>query len=149
MSSVTTIALAALALAAPGALHAQQTTTSSTTATTPHVRGSAKLKAQAKISEDSARTIALAQVPNGDVKSSELEREHGKVVYSFDIAVAGQEGVEEVNVDARTGAVVGKEHESAKKEAAEEKKASHSKPGARKSRAKKSSAMHPDSTKSP
>ena len=148
MSSVTTIALAALALAAPGALHAQQTSSSSTTATTPHVRGSAKLKAQAKISEDSARTIALAQVPNGTVKSGELEREHGKVVYSFDIAVEGQEGVEEVNVDARTGAVVGKEHESAKKEAAEEKKGMH----AKKSSAKKSSRMHADSahaTKTP
>ena len=146
MKTIATLVLAA-ALAAPCALHAQQTTT--------QVKGSAKLRAQAKISEDSARTVALAQVPNGNVQSGELEREHGKLIYSFDIAVAGQEGVEEVNVDARTGAVVKHEHESAKKEAAEAKKeAAETKKAthARKASAKKSSAMHPDSvhaTKTP
>lgn len=77
---------------------------------------------QAKISQDSARAIALQRVPNATVKSEELEKEHGKLIYSFDLTVAGKTGVEEVNVDAMTGEVVSVEHESAKKEQAEAKK---------------------------
>jgi len=60
------------------------------------------------------------------VKSSELERENGKLIYSYDISVPGKSGVEEVNVNAIDGSVVGKMHESAKtekKEAAKEKTA--------------------------
>jgi len=85
----------------------------------------ATLQKEAKISEETARATALKQVPNGTVKSSELEREKGKLIYSFDISVPGKSGIEEVNVNAIDGSVVGKEHESAKtekKEAAAEKK---------------------------
>jgi uncharacterized membrane protein YkoI len=85
------------------------------------IKGSGKLKAQAKISGDSAKKVALAQVPNGKIQSAEIEREKGKLIYSFDVKVAGKAGVEEVNVDALTGAVVGKEHESAAAERAEAK----------------------------
>jgi uncharacterized membrane protein YkoI len=84
------------------------------------------LQKEAKISEETARETALKEVPNGTVKSSELEREKGKLVYSYDISVPGKSGVEEVNVNAVTGAVVGKTHESPateKKEAAQEAKA--------------------------
>jgi uncharacterized membrane protein YkoI len=56
------------------------------------------------------------------VRSEELEKEHGKLIYSFDIAVPGKSGVEEVNVDAITGKVVAKHHESAKDEQKEEAK---------------------------
>lgn len=86
----------------------------------------AALEKEAKISEATARATALAQVPNGTVKSSELEREKGKLIYSYDITVPGKTGIEEVNVNAIDGSVVGKEHEtpkSEKKEAAAEKKA--------------------------
>ena len=86
----------------------------------------AKLSKQAKISEDSAAVIARAKVPNGTIQSVELEQEKGKLIYSYDIKVAGTSGIEEVNVDAMDGTVVGVEHESAsgeKKEAAAEKKA--------------------------
>ena len=79
----------------------------------------AQLRAEAKISRDSAQKIALAQVPNGKVSKRELERENGTVVYSFDIKVKGQPGWEEVNVSAIDGSVVSKEHETAKQEAAE------------------------------
>lgn len=85
----------------------------------------ATLQAEAKVSEATARATALAQVPNGTVKSSELEREKGKLIYSFDITVPGKTGIEEVNVNAIDGSVVGKEHEtpkSEKKEAAAEAK---------------------------
>jgi uncharacterized membrane protein YkoI len=85
----------------------------------------ADLQKEAKISEATARATALKEVPNGTVKSSELEREKGKLVYSYDITVPGKTGVEEVNVSATDGSVVGKMHESAKtesKEAAQEAK---------------------------
>lgn|SRR5437763_7270198 len=79
----------------------------------------ATLKKEAKISEETARATALKQVPNGKVKSSEIERENGKLIYSFAITVPGKSGVEEVNVNAIDGSVVGTEHESAKTEKAE------------------------------
>jgi uncharacterized membrane protein YkoI len=86
------------------------------------IRGSGKLKAEAKISGDSAKKVALAQVPNGKIQSGEIEHEKGKLIYSFDVKVAGKSGIEEVNVDALTGAVVAKAHESAAAEKAEAKK---------------------------
>lgn len=81
----------------------------------------AALRKEAKVAERDARKTALAQVPGGKVQSHELERENGKLIYSFDIKVAGKPGVEEVNVDAVTGAVVAHEHEDAKTEAKEKK----------------------------
>ena len=82
------------------------------------------LKALAKISKDSARTVALAQVPAGSkVRHSTLERENGNVVYSFDIKVPKQSGVEEVMVNAVDGAVVSQKHETPQQEKAEAKAA--------------------------
>jgi uncharacterized membrane protein YkoI len=89
----------------------------------------AQLQAEAKISLETARATALKQVPNGTVKASELEREHGKLIYSFDISVPGKTGIEEIAVNAIDGSVVTHEHETPameKKEAvqdAKEKKA--------------------------
>ena len=73
---------------------------------------SPSLAKQAKISEDSAVKIALAQVPKGAIKSLELEKEKGKLIWSMDLVVPGTSGIEEVNVDAVTGAVVSVEHEA-------------------------------------
>jgi uncharacterized membrane protein YkoI len=78
----------------------------------------AQMRKEAKISMEQAKAIALKKAP-GNVKSSELEREHGKLIYSFDIVA--RNGVTEVNVDAITGAIVTTQHESAAKEAAEKK----------------------------
>lgn len=82
-------------------------------------KSEAALRAQAKVTEDAARATALAAVPNATVKSAELEKEKGKLVWSFDLSVAGKKGVEEVQVDALTGKIVSKEHESEKAEKAE------------------------------
>ena len=85
----------------------------------------AALLKEAKISEAEARVTALKEVPTGTVKSEEIERENGKLIYSYDITVPGKAGIDEVNVNAMTGAVVGKSHEGAKaekKEAAQEAK---------------------------
>jgi uncharacterized membrane protein YkoI len=80
-----------------------------------------KLQAEAKISEADAQKTALAAVPGGKVEKHELEREDGKLIYSYDIKVAGKSGVEEVHVDAITGKVIKHEHEAPKTEAAEKK----------------------------
>ena len=45
--------------------------------------------------------------------------EDGKLVYSFDIKVPARSGIEEIQVDAKTGALVKQEHEGPKAEAAE------------------------------
>ena len=81
----------------------------------------AALRKEAKVAEADARKTALAQVPGGKVQSHELERENGKLIYSYDIKVAGKSGIEEVNIDAVTGAIVAHEHEDAKAEAKEKK----------------------------
>jgi uncharacterized membrane protein YkoI len=72
-----------------------------------------------KVSADAARAVALAEVPGGHIKSQELEREHGHLIYSFDIEVAGKRGIEEVNVDAMNAKVLAHEHETPKAEASE------------------------------
>src|SRR5262245_37299578 len=71
----------------------------------------AKLAAQARITEAVAATTALAKVPGGAIRSVELEREKGKLIYSYDIKVAGKPGIEEVHVDAMSGTVTATEHE--------------------------------------
>ena len=75
-----------------------------------------KLVAEAKIKETEARATALGQVENGTVKSEELEREHGHLIYSYDIEVPGKSGIDEVNVDAMTGKVIARTHEGPKAE---------------------------------
>ncbi|HEY0781743.1 MAG TPA: hypothetical protein VGE98_04745 [Thermoanaerobaculia bacterium] len=70
------------------------------------------LAKQAKVTLAAARATALARVAGGVVKSEELERECGKLIYSFDIAVPGRTGVEEVNVSALSGHVIARKHEA-------------------------------------
>ena len=82
-----------------------------------------KLARLAKITEEQARETALKRV-QGAVESSELEREHGKLVYSFDIRNA-KGTITEVQVSAITGKVVRVEHESKAQEEAEKKKEKH------------------------
>ena len=79
----------------------------------------AKLAKEAKISKEKAQEIALKKAP-GTVESSELEREKGTLVYSFDIKTA--KGITEVLVSAIDGHIVSTSHETAAKEAAEKKK---------------------------
>ena len=92
----------------------------------------ATLQKEAKITEAAARATALQQVPNGTVKSSELERENGKLIYSYDITVPGKTGIDEVNVNAIDGTVVAKQHETPKSEKAEAAKEAKEKKAAKK-----------------
>ena len=77
------------------------------------------LKTQAKISEADAKQIALAKVPNGSIKEGELEKEKGRLIWSFDIAIPGQTDIKEVNVDAVSGEVVAVETDTAAQQAKE------------------------------
>ena len=79
----------------------------------------AKLQAEAKISRTEAEKIALAKAPNGTIKEGELEKEDGKLIWSFDITTPGSKDITEVAVNAISGEVVSVENESAEKEAKE------------------------------
>lgn len=119
-----------LLLALAPALAAAQATPASPAPATPRTHARAwpdtALKVErgadrgmATFSLDSARALALRTVPGGAIRSSELEQERGKLIYSFDVKVPGKRGIEEVNVDAKTGALVGREHEGEADERAE------------------------------
>ena len=69
-------------------------------------RSEAKLEAQAKISKAEAQKIALEKAPGGTIKEGGIEKEKGKVIWSFDIATPGTKDITEVQVDAMTGQVV-------------------------------------------
>lgn len=85
-----------------------------------------KLVKKAKITEEAAAKAALARVPKGEIQTVELEQEKGKLIYSYDIKVAGKSGIDEVAVSALTGKVIAFAHETPadeKKEAAADAKA--------------------------
>jgi len=86
----------------------------------------AALLPQAKVSKATATKTALAAVPNGSLKEdAELEKENGKLVWSFDITKPGTTTITEILVDAVTGAMISNEQGTAaaqKKEAAADKK---------------------------
>ena len=135
----------AVALAATTAIAGAQGTSTYKTAVKPATQSTTKrhatvkkadtqasLQKEAKISEATARATALKEVPNGAVKSSELEREGGKLIYSYDITVPGKTGIDEVNVNAIDGTVVAKQHETPKAEKAEAVKEAKEKKAAKK-----------------
>jgi uncharacterized membrane protein YkoI len=119
-----TLFAAVLTLGAAGSLSAQAVKAPAKKAE----ESQTALRKEAKIAEADARKTALGAVPGGKVQSHELERENGKLIYSYDIKVAGKSGVEEVNVDAMSGAIVAHEHEDAKAEAKEKKAEAKKKP---------------------
>jgi hypothetical protein len=101
------------------------------TAATPcsiHPKSGSKkdeLAALATITRSDAQKAALASFKDSSkatIKEMELETEHGCLVYSFDIAVAGRSGIQEVQVDAGNGRLLSSKHENAKTEAAEKAK---------------------------
>lgn len=74
-------------------------------------------KSEAKISMKEARATALAQVPGGRIKSSELEKENNQLIYSFDIRT--RDHLKEVHIDAINGKVLEVKTESPSGETAE------------------------------
>lgn len=78
----------------------------------------AELQKQAKITERQAQKTALAEIPHGVIKSSELERAGGKLVWSFDIAAPNSAKNMDVQVDAMNGKFLSKKTESLSKKLA-------------------------------
>jgi uncharacterized membrane protein YkoI len=95
------------------------------------VETQAELQKEAKLSMPDARTMALHTVPGAAIQAGEIEREGGKLIYSFDMKVAGKSGIDEVNIDATSGKLVSNQHETPAAEKAEAKadaKAAKAKP---------------------
>ena len=93
----------------------------------------ATLMAEAKVSKETAQASALAKVPGGTVKDAELEKEKGKLIWSFDIAIPDSKDIKEVAVNAITGDVIAVETETPAdqaKEAAEDAAKANKKKGA-------------------
>jgi hypothetical protein len=81
----------------------------------------ADLVTLAKVSRADAESTALqaVHVNSASIASGELEAEGGCLIYSFDIQIPGKKSIVEVAVDAGTGKVLAKKHESPKAQAAE------------------------------
>jgi len=87
-------------------------------------RSEAELLKQARVTKHQAKKIALARVKGGTIKSADLEKENGVLIWSFDVAQPGKKDVTEVWVDATTGKITSVDVETPitqKKEAAEDK----------------------------
>jgi hypothetical protein len=96
--------------------------------TTPKTDIPPALAKQAKISLDSARAIATKRLPKASIQSQELEQENGRLIYSFDMKTTGKSGIDEVNVNAKTGAIVGRVGHETPKDEQNEAKAEKKKP---------------------
>ncbi len=74
---------------------------------------------QARLTKNQAEHIALAKVPHGQVKSAEIEKEKGHLVWSFDIVTPGSKDITEILVDAKSGQIVSQQKETPNDQAAE------------------------------
>ena len=92
-------------------------TSTNVTAQEDKEKPNAKLAKKAKITLEQAREIAMKE-DSGTVESEELEKEKGKLVYSFDIRNA-KGTITEIWVDAKNGNVIHKSEEDAAAEAME------------------------------
>ena len=84
----------------------------------------AELLKQAHVTKHQAKRIALARVKHGTIKSAELEKENGMLIWSIDIAQPPKKSLTDVWVDATTGKITAVEVETPaveKKEVAEHK----------------------------
>ena len=58
-------------------------------------------------------------LPQGKIVEAELEEEGGRLIYSFDVRTAGKSGIDEVNISAMDGSLIGRDHEGSKAESDE------------------------------
>jgi Peptidase propeptide and YPEB domain len=78
-----------------------------------------ELMKHAKITKTEAEQIALAKVSHGTVKTAEIEKEKGHLVWSFDIARPGTRDITEILIDAKTGKIISTQTESPSEQAKE------------------------------
>ena len=72
----------------------------------------AQLKAEARVTQAQAQMTALRKAQGGTIKSVEIEREHGHLVWSFDISMPHSKNITEILVDAMTGKILTTQIES-------------------------------------
>ena len=109
MKSVAQFALTAVLLVGvAGTAAAQQSYPSDTTKKQTSVRRTVpdSLLSQVKVSEDSARVLALGRVPNGTLQAIVLERRRGALVWSFAIRDPAKSRNTEVYVNAMDGSIL-------------------------------------------
>ena len=78
-----------------------------------------KLIKEASVTRSEAEHIALSQIRHGKINSAELEKEHGKLIWSFDISRPGTKNITELQVDAKTGKIVSTQTETPQDQATE------------------------------
>src|SRR5262249_20787149 len=79
---------------------------------TTDAQKAARLETEATITRVEAEKIALAKVPGGSLKEPAIQKENGRVVWSFDVATPGTAHISEVQVDAMSGEVATMEKEN-------------------------------------
>ena len=98
----------------------------------PGHAAAAQLAALSKVAQSTAARTALDAVKQAGkktIKSAELEAEHGCLIWSFDIGMAGSRLTHEVAIDAGTGAVLSATTETTAQEADEVSRESKSRHG--------------------
>jgi uncharacterized membrane protein YkoI len=73
-----------------------------------------QLAALAQVSQAEAEKTAVAKIGGKEhvsVAAAELESEHGCLIWTFDLRIAGKSGVQEVHIDAGNGNVLSVKHE--------------------------------------
>jgi uncharacterized membrane protein YkoI len=74
-----------------------------------------QLAALAQVSREEAEKTAVAKIgskENVSIVGAELESEHGCLIWTFDLRIAGKSGVQEVHIDAGNGNVLSVKHEN-------------------------------------
>lgn len=69
------------------------------------------LLAQATISDAAARAVALERFPGGQIVDAEIDQDAGRVVYKYEVRVASERRRVDVDIDAKTGAIVAVEED--------------------------------------
>lgn len=65
-----------------------------------------------RISEDVARSVASERFPDSAFERSDLEKEHGRLIWSIQLRPHGSNAVREVHIDALSGEIVATEVET-------------------------------------
>lgn len=81
--------------------------------------GCATNKQPPKVSREQAEAVAQTESKGGRIVSAELEREHGRLIWSFDITIPNSKDIREIQVDANSGDVVNREIETPAQQAQE------------------------------
>jgi uncharacterized membrane protein YkoI len=104
-------ALALVAVTAASVASAQQ-------ATKPRhhtkAEAQAQLEKEARIKMPQARALAVKAVRGAWIETGGIEREGATLLYRFDMRTRGKSGSDEVSIDAMTGKVLSRKHETPK-----------------------------------